>query len=203
MNQSGFSLDTSLGTRSTDWYEAQMKLMEQRHQEELKKKDAEIMSLKAELEPIKGLFKMVKKPTRGDSGQCFEYSDDLQAFTIRLHACGIPTTHIHQMYEAMTEHFDFCDDDYKVPSKSYLNQLRTGKLDDLSAKQTIDFVANTQKVAISFDATTMHGFSCSSVTLGYSRPSADLLWTACPLRPHRRGEPRGSLRMASAVGACL
>ena len=157
MNQSGFSLDTSLGTRSTDWYEAQMKLMEQRHQEELKKKDAEIASLKAELEPIKGLFKMVKKPTRGVSGQCFEYSDDLQAFTIRLHACGIPTAHIHQMYEAMTEHFDFCDDDYKVPSKSYLNQLRTGKLDDLSAKQTTDFVANTQKVAISFDATTMHG----------------------------------------------
>ena len=39
MNQSGFSLDTSLGTRSTDWYEAQMKLMEQRHQEELKKKE--------------------------------------------------------------------------------------------------------------------------------------------------------------------
>ena len=103
MNQSGFSLDTSLGTRSTDWYEAQMKLMEQRHQEELKKKDAEIASLKAELEPIKGLFKMVKKPTRGVSGQCFEYSDDLQAFTIRLHACGIPTAHIHQMYEAMTE----------------------------------------------------------------------------------------------------
>merc|ERR1711911_59327 len=67
--------------------------MEQRHQEELKKKNAEIMSLKAELEPIKG----------------------------------------------------------------YLNQLRTGKLDDVLRKQTSDFVAHTQKVAISFDATTMYG----------------------------------------------
>ena len=157
LDQSGFSLDTSLGTRSTEWYEAQMRLMEQRHEAAMKAKDAEIAALKAELEPIKSLFKMVKKPTRGDSGQCFEYSDELQAFTIRLHACGIPTAHIHQMYEAMTEHFDFSDDDYKVPSKSYLNQLRTGKLDDLSEKQTVDFVANTQKVAISFDATTMHG----------------------------------------------
>ena len=51
LNQSGFSLDTSLGTRSTDWYETQMKLMQQRHQAELEKKDAEIEALKTELKP--------------------------------------------------------------------------------------------------------------------------------------------------------
>ena len=156
LNQSGFSLDTSLGTRSTDWYEAQMKLMEQRHQAEMKKKDAEIAELKAELEPLKSLFKPVTKPTRGESGQCFEYSDDLKAFTIRLHACGIPTAHIHQMYESMMDHFEF-DDDYKVPSISYLNKLRSGMLNGLLDQQTLDFVTNSQNVAISFDATTMHG----------------------------------------------
>jgi len=158
LNQSGFSLDTSLGTRSTDYYEAKMKLMEQRHEEAIKRKDAEIAALKAELEPMKSLFKPVKKPTRGESGQCYEYSNDLQAFTIRLHASGIATAHIHQVYEAMAEHFGFCDnDEYKIPSISYLNKLRTGKLDGLLKKQTLAFVANSEKVAISFDATTMHG----------------------------------------------
>ena len=62
LNQSGFSLDTSLGTRSTEWYEHQMQLMEQRHQEALKAKDAEIAALKAELEPVKSLFKPIFKP---------------------------------------------------------------------------------------------------------------------------------------------
>ena len=158
LDQSGFSLDTSLGTRSTEWYQHQIELMEQRHREEIKRKDAEIAALKAELEPVKSLFKPSKKPTRGESGQCFEYSNELQAFTIRLHACGIATAHIHQVYEAMAEHFGFNeDDDYKIPSISYLNKLRTGKLDGLLKKQTLDFVAQTEKVAISFDATTMHG----------------------------------------------
>ena len=148
-------MDTSLGTRSTEWYEHQMQLMEQRHQEALKAKDAEIAALKAELEPVKSLFKPIKKPTRGESGQCYEYSDELQAFTIRLHGSGIATAHIHQVYVALSELFE--DKDFKVPSISYLNQLRSGKLDDLLRKQTSDFVAHTQKVAISFDATTMHG----------------------------------------------
>ena len=131
--------------------------MEQRHEEAIKRKDAEIAALKAELEPLKSLFKPVKKSTRGESGQCYEYTDDLQAFTIRLHALGIPTAHVHQLYGAMAEHFGFCDnDEYKIPSISYLNKLRTGKLDGLLQKQTLDFVANTEKVAISFDATTMH-----------------------------------------------
>ena len=157
LDQSGFSLDTSLGTRSTEWYQRQMELMEQRHEEAIKQKDAEIAALKAELEPVKSLFKPLKKPTRGESGQCIEYSNELQAFTIRLHACGIPTAHIHRMYEAMAEHFGFNeDDDHMIPSISYLNKLRTGKLDDLLKKQTLDFVAQTQKVAISFDATTMY-----------------------------------------------
>ena len=158
LNQSGFSLDTSLGTRSTEWYEAQMKLMEERHQQELRKKDAEIDALKAELKPMKSLFKIVKKPTRGQSGQCFEYSDDLQAFTIRLHASGIATAHIHQVYEALSDQMGFTDhEDFKVPSISYLNQLRSGKLNDLLKKQTLDFVQQAEKVAIAFDATTMHG----------------------------------------------
>ena len=158
LDQSGFSLDTSLGTRSTEWYQHQMERMEQRHEEAIKRKDAEIAALRAELEPIKSLFRPVKKPTRGESGQCYEYSNELQAFTIRLHACGIPTAHIHQMYEAMAEHFGWNeDDDCKIASISYLNKLRTGKLDNLLTKQTLDFVAQTQKVAISFDATTMHG----------------------------------------------
>ena len=158
LDQSAFSLDTSLGTRSTEWYQHQMELMEQRHEEAIKRKDAEIAALRAELEPIKSLFRPVKKPTRGESGQCYEYSNELQAFTIRLHACGIPTVHIHRMYEAMAEHFGFNEDEaYMIPSISYLNKLRTGKLDDLLKKQTLDFVAQTQKVAISFDATTMHG----------------------------------------------
>ena len=158
LDQSGFSLDSSFGTRTTEYYEAQMRLMEQRHQEAMKAKDAEIAALKAELEPVKGLFKQLKRPTRGESGQCIEYSDELQAFTIRLHGSGIATAHIHQMYVALSELFGFCEDeDFRVPSISYLNQLRSGKLDGLLRKQTVDFVAHTEKVAISFDATTMHG----------------------------------------------
>ena len=158
LNQSGFSLDTSLGTRSTEWYEHQMKMMKQQHEEEIKRKDAEFAALKAELEPVKRLFQKIKKPTRGESGQCFEYSDELQAFTIGLHASGIPTAHIHKMYEALSRLFEFCEgEDFSVPSISYLNQLRSGKLDDLLLKYTVDFAARTGKAAIAFDATTMNG----------------------------------------------
>ena len=158
MDQSGFSLDTSLGTRSTEWYEAQIKLMEQRHKEEIKRKDDEIASLKAALEPMQRLFKLVKRPTRGTSGQCFEYTKDLQAFTIRLHASGIATAHIHQVYEALADQMGFTDqEEYKVPSISYLNQLRSGKLCGLLTKQTTDFVSNAEKIAVAFDATTLHG----------------------------------------------
>ena len=39
LDQSAFSLDTSLGTRSTEWYEAQMRQMEQRHEAAMKAKD--------------------------------------------------------------------------------------------------------------------------------------------------------------------
>ena len=162
------ALNESLGTRGEAYWKNRALAAEVKLAEEVKGRAQDNQSWREMFEaataPFRRFFEIIKKPTRGNSGQCREYSNELQAFSIRLLGCGIAASDIRKMFVALDEHFHLCDGVItRIPKADYFVKLRA-KVPVLSLKQDAEVVSTGLEFAISFDSTSMN--SRSHVSLG-------------------------------------
>ena len=144
--------ESSPGTRSRAPLLKRIAALEQ----ELEKKEAANAALEARVLQFEGLFRIIRKPTRGTSGSAETFSPALQAISLEAMAGGAFADHVRVVLESLARNLEMLPDSgHRVPRTNWFTQLRA-KQEGLLKKQRDQFLAPENGPFMpSFDATSL------------------------------------------------